>query len=80
MSSLLPLPTIPPYVPYVKNYLRNFYFIFQSLLQKFKRLKWDHTGNIYNNLASQWLIKNLPFDGKVCSFETMEAGLGELKK
>jgi hypothetical protein len=74
MISILTLPPAPPYVPYIKNYFRTFFFIFQSLIRKLKRLKWDHTGNIYNHLASQWLIKNLPFDGKACNFDALFSG------
>ena len=42
---------------------------------KIRKFKWDHTGNIFNHLASQWLIQNLPVTEKISSFETFTNSL-----
>ena len=49
------------------------------LRTKVRKFKWDHTGNIFNHLASQWLIQNLPVHEKISSFETFVKSLAFYK-
>ena len=46
-----------------------------KLRTKARRFKWDHTGNIFNHLASQWLIQNLPVRQQISSFEHFTGSL-----
>jgi len=49
------------------------------LRTRIRKLKWDHTGNIFNHLVSQWLIQNLPVHEKISSFETFVQSLAFYK-
>jgi len=50
-----------------------------NIRTKIRRFKWDHTGNIFNHLASQWLIQNLPVQMKISSFEQFVKSLAFYK-
>ena len=66
-------------VPYSKDTLIHLSDFYKQFIHKFRKLKWDHTGNIFNHLASQWLIQNLPFDTKICTYEKFKNSLAYYK-
>lgn len=50
-----------------------------SIRTRIRRFKWDHNGNIFNHLVSQWLIQNLPVHEKISSFEVFSKSLAFYK-
>lgn len=50
-----------------------------SIRTKIRKFEWDHNGNIFNHLASQWLIQNLPVYSKISSFEAFSKSLAFYK-
>lgn len=50
-----------------------------SIRTRVRRFKWDHNGNVYNHLVSQWLIQNLPVHENISSFEKFSSSLAFYK-